>query len=125
MLAFDTNYLVRHLVQDDVKQCAEVAKVFQGEVESERSILIPDVVLCETMWVLQSAYSASKDDLLAALKALQDESAFHFEHPKRVALAISRFEKGKMDFPDALILETAHEHGTTLKTFDKRLLRAT
>lgn len=123
MLAFDTNYLVRHLVQDEPKQCAEVAKVFQREVQDGRSILITDIVLCETVWVLQSAYAASRADILSALKALQDEPSFRFENLKRVAKAIVRFTKGKVDFPDALILEAAHESGAKLMTFDKRLLK--
>lgn len=121
MIAFDTNYVVRHLVQDDPRQCSEVAAVLGAEAGEGRNVLLYDIVLCETLWVLASAYQAKHEDLLAALKALQDEPVFVFENPERVSAALQRFEKGKADFSDYLILEIGREKGNELRTFDKTL----
>lgn len=123
MIAFDTNYVVRLLVQDDPAQSAEVSVTMRTEAESGRNIILYDVVLCETLWVLGSAYDASRMDMLTALKVLKDEPVFVFESPERVEAAFNRFEGGKADFADYLILEIGKQNGYELRTFDKKLKR--
>ena len=46
MIAFDTNYLVRYLVQDDPVQCQEVDEVVEAARKEAQGILLPDIVLC-------------------------------------------------------------------------------
>lgn len=121
MIAFDTNYIVRLLVQDDPDQCAEVSATMRLESENSRTIILYDVVLCETLWVLDSAYQASREDLLTALKVLRDESVFVFENRERVETALKRFKGGRADFADYLILEIGKQNGHELRTFDKKL----
>ncbi len=120
-IAFDTNYVVRHLIQDDPVQCAEVETALQMAAAGGRGVMLYDLVLCETLWVLESAYGAKRGDLLLAVKALRDEPAFVFEHPGRVEATLKRFERGKADFSDYLILEIGMEKGLELRTFDKTL----
>ena len=121
MIAFDTNYVVRLLIQDDPDQCAEVSATMRMEAENGRDIILYDVVLCETLWVLCSAYDADRQDLITALKVLKDEPVFTFENPDRIDAAFARFETGKADFADYLILEIGNQCGHELKTFDKKL----
>lgn len=121
MIAFDTNYIVRLLIQDDPDQCAEVSATMRLEAENGRSIILYDVVLCETLWVLGSAYQASRRELIKALNVLKNEPVFVFENPDRVELALNRFESGKADFADYLILEIGKQNGHELRTFDKTL----
>ncbi len=123
MIAFDTNYVVRHLVQDDKAQSARVAKTIQAEVEAGRQILIPDLVLCEVSWVLESCYAATRKDLVKAFESLRHESAFRYEDSNRMTVAIKSFEKGKADFADYLIVETCRPHNCKLISFDKRLAK--
>ncbi len=121
MIAFDTNYVVRHLVQDDAQQCAVVLSTMQKESDQGRNIVLYDIVLCETLWVLSAVYQATRRDLIIALKALKNESIFLFENPERVESALLRFEMGSADFADYLILEIGKEKNLELKTFDKKL----
>lgn len=123
MIAFDTNYVVRHLVEDDPEQCAQVAAIIRRESERSRPILLLDIVLCETVWVLESVYGATREDLLTALQSLRSEAAFSFEVTARVDAAIERFANSKTDFSDCLILETVRENDCELRTFDQRLQR--
>ena len=123
MIAFDTNYVVRLLIQDHPDQCVEVLATMRLEAESGRNIILYDIVLCETLWVLGSAYDAGRDDLIMALRALKDEPVFTFESPERVDAAFSRFQTGKADFADYLILEIGNQGGYELKTFDKKLIK--
>lgn len=121
MVAFDTNYLVRHLVGDDRRQARQVADLIASEIEAGRVILLPDIVICETLWVLTSLYEATRADLVATMLGLSEDTVFRFEFPGRMQAAIDRFAHGRTDFSDYLVAEVCREQGYTLKTFDKRL----
>jgi predicted nucleic-acid-binding protein len=123
MVAFDTNYLVRHLVQDDARQCRIVAETLISETQAGNRIAIFDIVLCETVWVLDSVYGASRKDLATALRGLRKEPVFEFDNPVRIDAAIKRFETSKAEFSDCLIATISTEHRRRLLTFDKKLQR--
>ncbi|MBT5903704.1 MAG: VapC toxin family PIN domain ribonuclease [Opitutaceae bacterium] len=122
MVAFDTNYLVRHIVQDDEEQCAIVASVLETETREDRSIRIFDLVLLETAWVLQAIYELNREAWVEILEELLADSAFVFDDPTRLRAVIKMYRKGKAEFADYFILETAHSESLELKTFDKKLL---
>lgn len=107
MIAFNTNYLVRHIVQDDEEQCAIVATELANEIEKERSIRIFDLVLMETSWVLETVYGFDRVAWAQVLEELLDDSAFSFDDPGRLRKIIKMYRKGRAGFADYLIAETA------------------
>ena len=121
MLAFDTNYVVRHLMGDEPRQARQVARAIKTEAAAGRLILIPDLVIAETLWVMERLYNAHRPDLLESVLALLDEPAFTFEDRKRIETALARFRDGRADFSDYLIDEIGKAHGCSLQTFDKTL----
>lgn len=123
MIAFDTNYLVRHIVQDDEKQCSIVASVLASEAKEERSIRILDLVLLETSWVLQAVYGFDRKAWVQIIEELLGDSAFSFDDPVRLRATIKMYRKGKADFADYLIIGTARSEALELRTFDKKLLK--
>lgn len=123
MIAFDTNYLVRHIIQDDASQTRCVREVLNGEIARKQSILLLNLVLVETCWVLASCYGVERKAWMAILQALLDDKAFRFENRKTVEQALVRLRKGKADFADYMISESASEHGCRLETFDRNLGR--
>ena len=123
MIAFDTNYLVRHIVQDDARQCRTVATTLKNEVESDSPILILDMVLMETCWVLENVYEFDRDALGEVLESLLEDSAFCFENSQRLRSVLKQFCNGKADFADYMISSKAHAEGFELKSFDKQLLK--
>ena len=56
MIALDTNVLVRFLVVDDKAQSAKAARLVERTVASNETLFVSDVVICETVRVLLSAY---------------------------------------------------------------------
>ena len=64
MIGIDTNVLVRFLTQDDPEQSALASDVFERELSARNPGFIGLVVLAETVWVLQSAYDATSDEVL-------------------------------------------------------------
>jgi predicted nucleic-acid-binding protein len=123
VIAFDTNYLVRHIVQDDEEQCAIVASILENETQEDRSIRIFDLVLLETSWVLQAVYGLDRNAWAEVMEELLEDSAFCFDDPTRLRTVIKMYRKGNADFADYLILGTVRSESLELKTFDKKLLK--
>jgi predicted nucleic-acid-binding protein len=123
VIAFDTNYLVRHIVQDDEAQCKIVASILKQETMEDRPIRILDLVLLETTWVLQEVYDFDRAALAEVIEELLEDSAFSFDDPTRLRSTLKLFQQGKADFADYLILSTTRAEGFELKSFDKKLLK--
>lgn len=121
MIAFDTNHLVRHIVQDDPDQCRLVTSKLDREVGRGNRVRLHDLVLMETAWVLESVFSFDRKALGHIFEELLEDSAFCFDDSERLRLVIKRFNSGKADFSDYLIHSVAESEGLTLETFDKRL----
>lgn len=114
MIAIDTNVLLRRLLNDDVIQSALVRRLFQN---SEK-ILIPDVVLVETISTLKGErYSVSREDIAQIVMSLLEEPNVVFESEQAVWAALNEFKNAKpiktkngmriLDFPYALIVNTS------------------
>ncbi len=117
MIALDTNVLVRLLMNDDPKQTAASLRVLNG---AERVLLL-DTVLLETVWVLQSIYEASREDVLEALQRILSIAT---PQTRMATLALEWFRDG-MDFADALHLATATAaRCETLVSFDIKFVNA-
>jgi predicted nucleic-acid-binding protein len=119
--AFDTNYLLRHIMQDDAAQAAVVAKCVAEAVRAGETVLLPELALAETVWTLASYYGLKRDAIAEVLSELARDSAFEMENPERVRRALAKFKSGKAHFPDYLITAAAEERGAKLKSFDRAL----
>ncbi|WDE14409.1 PIN domain-containing protein [Thalassomonas haliotis] len=136
MIAIDTNVLLRYLIQDDEAQAKQAIKLFAGS----QKILVTDVVLTETIWLLKGKrYQLSKEKIVDVIHALFAETNIQFEDGQSVWCALKDYAnaapikvKGKTkqaDFPDALIVNKAKRYGQThnvdvsaIYTFDKAAL---
>lgn len=121
MIAFDTNYLVRHIVQDDPDQCRTVAEAVKEESGNERTIRIFDLVLLETHWVLRSVYGFDRRAWSEVLEALLDDSIFCFDDSTGLRWVLEHYRKGNADFADYMLLNFSRSERLKLKTFDIRL----
>ena len=123
MNALDTNVILRYLLRDDAKQARRVkALVDQLDRDGERAY-VPDIVLCEVVWVLQSSYGYDRAQIGVVLRALVASRQLAFDSTDRLLRAIQPFEHGKGDFADYLIREYARAAGCdAVRTFDRALL---
>jgi predicted nucleic-acid-binding protein len=122
MIAFDTNILVRLMVEDDETQLRLARKLLHTAAEDNDSIFVSDVVVCELEWVLESAYDVPRDRILLAVQALVADPRFCFENDKHLATALSLYGRGKADLSDYLLgLRAEREGARTTFTFDRDL----
>lgn len=119
MRAVDTNVLVRLFTEDDPKQ-AERAKQFMRP-----GVWVSHIALVETLWVLQSVYGRTRQDLGRAVELLLSNESVILQEPEVVAAALNLFIENKgVSFSDCLMLCLARKAGhTPLGTFDTKLAK--
>jgi predicted nucleic-acid-binding protein len=124
MIALDTNVLVRYLVEDDQKQSRRAARLVETALADDEPLFISDIVVCETVRVLASAYGFSRAEIVDVLGSLLRAKSVVFSSTDRLSSALEAYRRGKGDFADYLIREQAHTHGADqVATFDKPLLK--
>ncbi len=115
MIAFDTNILVRLLVDDDPAQ-AELAQ----RLLADNTALISRTVLLESEWVLRSVYKLPRERIAAFVGLLLKSENAVVEDHGAVARAVDWYQQGA-DFADALHLAVCD--GTQMHTFDARFCK--
>lgn len=114
MIAVDANVLLRRLLNDDVSQAEKARKLF----DKADQILITDIVLAETIWTLKGKrYKASKEDIVAVVMGLLEETNIVFESQQAVWSALNDYINAPAvrtadgmrmaDLPDALVVNKA------------------
>lgn len=103
MLGIDTNVLVRFLVQDDEAQFGKARRLIRREVAAGRRVLVNQLVLMETEWVLRSRYAIPKNQILEAITGLLDATDVQLEDEPVIEEAIFVWKEVNADFADCLI----------------------
>ena len=121
MIAFDTNALVRMLVEDDRLQAKAVQEVVLTAEKNSFQIIILSEVLIETVWVLETVYQCTRDEISQFLESLISVSTFSFPDSSIIPKAIQQYKK-RGDFSDLIIVGQARkQQAKHFFSFDKKL----
>ena len=121
MIAFDTNALVRMLIEDDERQAKMVQHVVALAEKNSAQIIILSEVLIETVWVLESVYRCTRKDISQFLELLISTSTFTFSDSAVIRDGANHYKKGG-DFADFLIVALARKcRAKKFFSFDKNL----
>ena len=115
MNAFDTNIVVRILVDDDPKQSAD------ARAAVEAGGFISKTVILETVWVLESVYELRRDLILTALLELAALPHVEVEDAVGLEQAVRLAQTG-IEFEDAYHFTSARQHDALL-TFDRDFIK--
>lgn len=118
MIALDTNVLVRYLAQDDARQSALATRLIEKTLTPSNRGFVSLVALLETVWVMESAYSADRDSIGEILGDLLDIAVLEIQDASSVRDAVARFRKANVDLHDCLIQSLAAQRGAKTVTFD-------
>jgi predicted nucleic-acid-binding protein len=125
MRGVDTNVLVRFLVGDDPGQASRAASLFARATANGQRLFVPQIVLCELVWVLGHAHDRSRPQIAAGLETLLRARQLTFEDIDQIRAALERFAAGEGDLTDWLIWERSRAAGADrVVTFAGRLLRS-
>ena len=120
MIALDTNAIVRVLTEDDEIQAKKVQTIISNAELNERKILILSEVVIETVWVLESVYHCSPEEISMLIENLLAAPTFYLPDSTVIRKAIKTFKNGG-DFADLLIVGLAkHHQAEKLFSFDRK-----
>ncbi len=123
MIGLDTNVLLRYIIQDEPKQAKLAEQVIESQLSLRNPGFINQIVLCELVWVCESAYKFARDDIAALLQRVLETNVFIVERSDLAWKALERY-RADADFPDALIGLTNSSFGCERTvTFDRRAAR--
>lgn len=121
MIALDTNAVIRLLIEDDEKQALTVKNIIESVEKKGQQIIILTEVLIETVWVLESVYKCTREDIYHFLETMMYTSIFTFSEPQIIGNVIHHFKRGG-DFADLVIVMQALNHqAKKIFSFDKKL----
>lgn len=125
MIGLDTNVLARYLTQDDPAQARKATQIIEERASEDSAFFITSVVVCELVWVLESAYGYDQGQVVPVLEQILRTRQFRFEDRDLLWQALTDYRGGKGDFSDHLIGRMGARAGCerTL-TFDRSLNRA-
>ncbi len=124
MIALDTNVLLRFLLADDSVQTPRARRLIEEATERGDTVFISQIVLCETEWVLDTTYGASRQEIYDILRRLLASEPFVVEEAERVRPCLERYRERQGDLSDYLLGAASRAKGaTTTFTFDRKLRR--
>jgi predicted nucleic acid-binding protein len=119
----DTSFVVRYLTDDPPEMAARAAEVIDGE----SPLVLSEVILLETAYVLSTVYRISRAEIVESLSDLiqrRNIRLLTLEKPEALeALALCK-DSGRHSFVDALLWAQARHAGASrVHTFDRRFPR--
>ena len=121
MKALDTNVLIRFLVNDDPRQAKAVYRIFKQSESNAEVFFVPALVLLETVWVLESVYESTRQEIIETIDELLLMPILKFEAQSAVRNFINSARENNTDLADLLIAHHAKYSGcASVMTFDKR-----
>lgn len=127
MKGIDTNVLVRYILQDDFKQSQLATDFIENKCSVEEPAFINGVVLCELVWVLESAYGYPGKSVAGVIEKILRIRQFRIHEPEIAWRALHGYSlSGGADFADCYIanLNMYYSCDYTM-TFDKKAARST
>ena len=103
MKGLDTNVLVRYLTHDDAIQYQKAGTYLETNCTPQEPCFINSIVLCELVWVLETAFRYTKDELIIVLEKVLLTKQFEVEHRGAAWVALQDYKKSKADFSDCLL----------------------
>lgn len=123
MTAFiDTNVLVRHLTGDPPALAAR-ATAYLG---TKPELLLTDLVIAETVYVLESFYQAPRGQIAEAVRSLVTFDSILCADPGLILRAVEVYEIDRIDFAEAYLVACAESTGIRkVASFDRSIDRVT
>jgi len=99
----DANVILRFLTGDPPDLAERARALFDAMERGEVTLLITEIVLAETVWVLQSFYGYPPQDIARVLREFLIHPGLEAEDKAGLLAALSLFADKNVDFADALV----------------------
>lgn len=121
MTAFlDTNVLIRHLIGEPPAQ-ARRATTF---LERAHELLLPDLIVAEVVYVLESFYEVERARVADLVRAIIGYRPILVVDEPLLLRALEVYELDRLDFADAYLVASAEASGVgAIASFDRAVDR--
>ena len=121
MSAFvDTNVLVRHLVGDP----PEMANRATAYLQSEPELFVADLIVAETIFVLETFYEVERSKICEAMRALIVMESVQIVDVPLLHRAIEIYEFERLDYAESYLVACAESTGVArIASFDRSIDR--
>ena len=120
MTFLDTNILIRHLTGDPPEQAARATRYLEQATE----LLLPDLILAEVAYVLESFYETPRDQVADTLRAVLAFPAIRVLDADLLQRAVEVYQQHRLDFADAYLVASAERTGVGVgASFDRAIER--
>ena len=121
MTAFvDTNVLIRHLTGDPPEMASRATRYLAAADE----LLLPDLILAEVAYVLESFYEMPRAQVATTLRAVLAFPAIRVLDADLLQRAVEVYEVHRLDFADAYLVASAERTGIgVIASFDRTIDR--
>jgi predicted nucleic-acid-binding protein len=117
---FDTNILIRHLTGDPPDLAARATRFLQEADE----LLLPDLILAEVVYVLESFYEVPRDRVAEIARTILAFDAITVVDRDLLLRAVELYEVDRFDFADAYLVASAEVTGVgVVASFDEAIRR--
>jgi len=118
----DANVLIRHLTGDPPAQ-ARRATAF---LERADELLVPDLIVAEVVYVLESFYEVERARVAELVRAIIAFPAIIVVDEPLLLRALEVYEVERIDFAEAYLVASAEASGVeTIASFDRTIDRIT
>lgn len=118
----DTNVLVRHLTRDPAPMAARATAFLRAAAPG--SLLLTDLVVAETIYVLESCYQAPRERVATAVRSLVRFSAVSCLDVDLILRAVEVYEVLPLEFAEAYLVACAESSGVGhVASFDRAIDR--
>lgn len=121
MSAFvDTNVLVRHLTGQPPDMASRATRYLQAA----DGLFLADLVVAETIYVLESFYEAPRRQVAEAIRSLLAFESVVVVDPALLLRAVEVYETDRIDFAEAYLVACAESTGVArVASFDRSIDR--
>lgn len=119
----DANVLLRFLTGEPEELAGRAESFLEAVQRGEISARVHQVVVAETVWVLQSFYGYSRRRIAESLVPLLEEAALTVENKRVTLRALRTMAEENVDLTDALLAETARARDEAVASFDRKDFR--
>ena len=116
----DTNVLVRHLTGEPPDQAARATRYLQQADE----LLLPDLILAEVAYVLESFYETPRAQVAETLRAVLAFPAIRVVDDELLLRTVEVYDRHRLDFADAYLVASVERTGVgEVVSFDRAIDR--
>jgi len=115
----DTNVIVRFLTGDHPAHSPRSRKLFDRAAAGDVTLVVTDLALAETAWVLQSFYKLDRDAIAGAMKDLVESTGIEVRNKSTLLRALRNFAQTDVNFVDAYHAAVAAAESVAIASFDR------